>query len=172
MVKIVKPSVFDKFGNVREYLKIRRSRDEKRNIGLLVDGPNMLRKEFNVDLNQVKKIIEDIGNIKVAKVFLNQYASEKLIEAITNQGFEVIVTPGDVDVHMAIDAMELIYNPSIDVLAFMTRDLDFLPAIARSKFYGKETIVIGADPGFSAALQNVADYVITAKIVEKKEAVR
>jgi uncharacterized protein (TIGR00288 family) len=117
MVKIVKPSVFDKFGNVREYLKIRRSRDEKRNIGLLVDGPNMLRKEFNVDLNQVKKIIEDIGNIKVAKVFLNQYASEKLIEAITNQGFEVIVTPGDVDVHMAIDAMELIYNPSIDVLA-------------------------------------------------------
>jgi uncharacterized protein (TIGR00288 family) len=50
--------------------------------------------------------------------------------------------------------------------------LDFLPAIARSKFYGKETIVIGADPGFSAALQNVADYVITAKIVEKKEAVR
>lgn len=172
MVKIVKPSVFDKFGNVREYLKIRRSRDEKRNIGLLVDGPNMLRREFNVDLDQVKKIIEDIGNIKVAKVFLNQYASEKLIEAITNQGFEVIVTPGDVDVHLAIDAMELIYNPSIDALAFMTRDLDFLPAIARTKFYGKEAIVIGADPGFSAALQNAADYVITAKIVEKKEEAR
>lgn len=169
MVKIVKPSVFDRFGNVREYLKIRRSRDEKRNVGLLVDGPNMLRREFNVDLDQVKKIIEDIGNIKVAKVFLNQYASEKLIEAITNQGFEVIVTPGDVDVHMAIDAMELIYNPSIDAIAFMTRDLDFLPAIARSKFYGKETIVIGADPGFSAALQNAADYVITAKLIEKKE---
>ncbi len=172
MVKIAKPSVFDKFGNVREYLKIRRSRDEKRNIGLLVDGPNMLRREFNVDLDQVKKIIEDIGNIKVAKVFLNQYASEKLIEAITNHGFEVIVTPGDVDVHLAIDAMELIYNPSIDVIAFMTRDLDFLPAIARTKFYGKETIVIGADPGFSAALQNAADYVITAKIVEKKEEAR
>jgi len=172
MVKIVKPSVFDRFGNVREYLKIRRSRDEKRNIGLLVDGPNMLRREFNVDLDQVKKIIADIGNIKVAKVFLNQYASEKLIEAITNQGFEVIVTPGDVDVHMAIDAMELIYNPSIDALAFMTRDLDFLPAIARTKFYGKETIVIGADPGFSAALQNAADYVITAKNVEKKEEAR
>lgn len=168
MVKLAKPSVFDRFGNVGEYLKIRRSRDEKRNIGLLVDGPNMLRREFNVDLEQVKKIVEDIGNIKVAKVFLNQYASEKLIEALTNQGFEVIVTPGDIDVYMAIEAMELVFNPSIDALAFMTRDLDFLPAISRTKFYGKETIVIGADPGFSAALQNAADYVITAKIVEKK----
>jgi len=36
----------------------------------------------------------------------------------------------------------------------------------------KAAIVIGANPGLSAALQNATDYVITAKIFEKKEDVR
>ena len=62
---------------------------------------------------------------------------------------------------MAMEAMELIYNPNIDILALMTRNADFLPLLNKTKENGKETIVIGAEPGFSIALQNTSDNSIT-----------
>jgi uncharacterized protein (TIGR00288 family) len=135
-------------------------RSDRRNIALLVDGPNMLRKEFQIDLEVVRDILKRYGDIKVGKVFLNQYASDKLVEAIENQGFEPIIGSGDVDVRMAVDAMELIYNDNIDTIAIVTRDADFKPVLSRANMHGKETIVFGAEPGLSIALTNVADCVI------------
>ncbi len=133
---------------------------KKKNIALLVDGPNILRKEFKIDLDKVKKKLNKHGNVKIAKVFLDQYASDKLIEAVSNQGFEPVITSTDVDVWMAVDAMEQIYNPAIDIIALMTRDADYQPVILKAKARGKETIVIGVEPGFSSALKNTADVVI------------
>lgn len=153
---------FEKLTSLKDYIPLKKKESGK-NIGLLIDGPNMLRKEFSLNLNLVRKIIAQYGNMKVGKVLLNQYASDKLIEAITNQGFTPVVVAGDTDVYMAVEGMELIYNPNIDVVALMTRDADFLPIINKAKENGKETIVIGAEPGFSAALQNSADHAITLK---------
>jgi uncharacterized protein (TIGR00288 family) len=133
---------------------------ERKGIALLVDGPNMLRKEFQIDLEVVREILKRYGDIKVGKVFLNQYASDKLVEAIENQGFEPIVGSGDVDVRLAVDAMELVFNEHIDTIAIVTRDADFKPVLSKASAYGKETIVFGAEPGLSIALRNVADYVI------------
>lgn len=133
---------------------------DRKGIALLVDGPNMLRKEFQIDLEVVRDILKRYGDIKVGKVFLNQYASDKLVEAIENQGFEPIVGSGDVDVRLAVDAMELVFNQHIDTIAIVTRDADFKPVLSKASMYGKETIVFGAEPGLSIALRNVADYVI------------
>jgi len=133
---------------------------QERKIALLVDGPNILRKEFAIDLEDVRKILDDLGDIRLAKVYLNQFASQGLIEAISNQGFDVIIVTGDTDVRIGVEAMEAIYLENIDTIALATRDADFLPILIKSKEHGKETIVIGADPGFSVALQNAADYVI------------
>ena len=137
----------------------RKKKPDKR-IGLIIDGPNILRKEFNINMEHVAEILNDIGDIRIAKVILNQYASQRLIEAIANQGFEVVVVAGDTDVMMGMLSMEVIYNDNIDTVALATRDADFLPIVNKAKEYGKETIVIGTDPGFSTALQNAADYVI------------
>lgn len=131
-----------------------------RKIGLLIDGPNILRKEFGINLDDLKAILENMGDIRIGKVLLNQYASQGLIEAIANQGFDSIVVAGDIDVRMGIEAMEMIYNENVDTVALASRDADFLPILVISKEHGKETIVIGAEPGFSIALQNAADYVI------------
>jgi uncharacterized protein (TIGR00288 family) len=135
---------------------------EEKNIALLVDGPNVIRKDVNVDLEGVKKKVEKYGKIKICKVFLDQYASDKLIEAVTNQGYEPVITTGDVDVTMAVYAVEQVFNPNIQIIALMTRDIDFRPVIVKAKEKGKETIVIGADPGFSVALKKTADIVIFA----------
>lgn len=139
-----------------------------KNIGLLVDGPNMLRKEFNTNLEKLTKLLEEkIGRVRVGKVLLNQYAPEKLIEAITNHGLLPVVVAGDIDVYMAIEGMEMIHNENIDVIALATRDADFLPIIYKAKEVGKETIIIGAEPGFSVALQKAADIVIRADQLEE-----
>lgn len=154
---------FEKLTSIKEYIPIKKKEGGEKNIGLLVDGPNMLRKEFSLNLDLVRQIMSEYGNMRVGKVLLNQYASDKLIEAIVNQGFTPIVVAGDTDVYMAVEAMELIYNPNIDIIALMTRDADFLPIINKAKENGKDTIVIGAEPGFSAALQNSADHAIILK---------
>ena len=134
--------------------------ERKKSIGLIIDGPNILRKEFGLHLEDIKAALEKIGKLRVAKVVLNQYAPQGLIEAIVNQGFEPIIVAGDTDVRVAIEAMELIYNSDMEVIALATRDADFLPIISEAKRVGKEMVIIGVDPGFSIALQNAADYVI------------
>jgi len=138
----------------------RKKRKADRMIGLLIDGPNILRKEFDINLEDIKKILEDMGDIRIGKVLLNQFAPHGLIEAIANQGFDAIVVTGDIDVRMGVEAMEIIYNDNINTVAIATRDADFVPILAKAKEHGKETIVIGAEPGFSIALQNTSDFVI------------
>ena len=129
-------------------------------IACFVDGPNMLRKELNVNLDAVKKHLQKLGKLKVARVFLDQYASDKLIEAVTNQGFDVVIVPSDVDVAMAVDAVESAYNDTVDTIAIVSRDSDFRPVLAKAKERGLDTIVVGTEPDFSSALKNSADIVI------------
>lgn len=147
--------------------KIKDSVSQGENVAIFVDGPNVVRKEFNLDLDELREKTGEFGNIKVGKVFLNQYASDKLIEAIISQGFEAELGLGgekakesDVDVYMAVNAMEAVFNDDIDTIVLVTRDTDFLPVIQKAKEYGKETVVIGMEPGFSTALKNAADHVV------------
>lgn len=136
---------------------------KKKDIALLVDGPNILRKAFSVDLTEVRKELQKYGNIRVARIYLDQHASEKLIEAMINQGFETVITTGDVDVTMAIEAMEYVLDPDIDVIALMTRDTDYRPVLVKARARGKKTIIVATDIAFSAALRNTADRVVIFK---------
>jgi uncharacterized protein (TIGR00288 family) len=139
-------------------MKRKVSRGKK--IALLIDGPNILRKEFGIRLEDLVDVLSEIGDIRVAKVILNQYAPQGLIEAVSNQGFEPLIVSGETGVKLAVEAMKEIYNPHIDVIAIATRNAEFLPVILKAKEKGKETVVIGVEPGFSAALKHAADYAI------------
>lgn len=139
----------------------------EKNLALYVDGPNLLRSEFNIDLDKMRKKVMKYGRIMIAKVFLNQFASEKLIEAVASQGFEPIIEVGgekneqksDIDATMGATIMEGVFNPNVDVIAIATRDSDFMPVVLKAKEHGKKVVVIGINPGFSIALKNVADFV-------------
>ena len=135
--------------------KIKRGFGERPKVAFFVDGPNMIRKEFNLDLKDLRKRVEKYGRIVIGKVFLNQFAPEKLIEAVANEGFEAIIALGDpeqktdVDVAVAVHAMDAIYNPDIAVIALATRDADFLPLIQKIKEKGKIAILITVESGFA-----------------------
>ena len=131
-----------------------------KSIGLIIDGPNILRKEFGIKLEDIVEALEGLGDLRVAKVILNQYAPQGLIEAVSNQGFDVMVVSGETGVKLAVEAMREIYNPNIDAIALATRNAEFLPVILKAKEKGKETIVLGVEPGFSVALKHAADYII------------
>ena len=64
------------------FFRKKKEKDVK-NLALFVDGPNIIRREFSIDLDELRKRVEKYGRIVTGKVFLNQYASEKLIEAVT-----------------------------------------------------------------------------------------
>ncbi|MBN1159911.1 MAG: TIGR00288 family NYN domain-containing protein [Candidatus Diapherotrites archaeon] len=140
--------------------KIRKTAQHQKSIALLIDGPNMMRSEFKIKLDDIQKELSKYGTIKIAKVFLNQFASEKLIEAVANLGFEPIVTIVDADIPMTVAAVDIIYNDSIDALALMTRDAGFQHVLNKAKEHGKETFVIAVNDSLSAALKNTADNVI------------
>jgi len=152
--------MWEKLSNLKKFYIKQDNKKRNNRMALLIDGPNMLRKEFNIDLDKIREVLDEFGSVVVGRVYLNQYASDKLIEAIANQGYEPKVSAGDVDVEMAVDGTELIFNDTIDTIVYMTRDADFLPAIRKAKEHGKNIIIIGAEPGFSTAIQNIADYVI------------
>ena len=154
---------------VKSIAMMRKRIQRGKKIALLIDGPNILRKEFNVHLEDIVAALEELGNIRVAKVILNQYAPQGLIEAVANQGFEPIIVAGETGVKLAVEAMREIYNPNIDIIALATRNAEFLPIILKAKEKGKETAIIGIEPGFSAALKHGADYVITLERGEVDE---
>ena len=129
----------------------------------MIDGPNVIRKALKLDLVKVKKEVQKHGNLSIAKIYLDQFASDKLIEAMVNQGFDITTTTGDVDVTMAIEAMEFALDKNIDIIALMTRDTDYRPVLVKTKARGKRTIIIATDIAFSAALKNTADIVIIFK---------
>lgn len=132
----------------------------RNNIAIFIDGPNILRKEFNIDLSKIKKYLQKEGSLKISRVYLNQYATDKLMEAVVNLGFETIITVGDVDVAMAVDATDTVHNKEIDTIALVTRDSDYLPAILKAKKHGKHTMVFLVEEGSATALKNTVDKVV------------
>lgn len=138
---------------------------ERKNVALFVDGPNMIRKEFGMDLDVLRKRVEKYGRIVIGKVFLNQFAPEKLIEAVANQGFDPVIALGekddksDVDVAVAVAAMEALHNKNVDVIALATRDADFLALLQKVKEHGKLTVLIAYETALGTSLRNAADHV-------------
>lgn len=145
--------------------KIRKKFGEKSKIAFFVDGPNMIRKEFNLNLRDLRRRVEKYGRIIIGKVFLNQFASEKLIEAVANEGLESVIALGDpeqktdVDVTIAVHAMEALYNPEIEIIALATRDADFLTLLQKVKEKGKIALLISVSPGLAVSLKHAADHV-------------
>ena len=145
--------------------KFKKGIGERPKVAFFIDGPNMIRKEFNIDLRELKRRVEKYGRIVIGKVFLNQFASEKLIEAVANEGFESVMALGDpeqktdVDVAIAVHAMDAIQNSDIEIIALASRDADFLPLIQKAKEKGKITVLVSVESGLAVSLKHASDHV-------------
>lgn len=131
-------------------------------VALLVDGPNVLRDEFEIDLDDVREAAADRGQLVVTRCYLDDRASSGLVQAAESRGFEVRVTSGDVDVKLAVDGAELVCDDTADVLVVASRDTDFKPLIELAATRGVTTIAIApGSHGRSDGLRNAATEAIT-----------
>ena len=126
-------------------------------VGLFVDGPNVLREEFDVDLDDLREAAARAGQVTAARLYLDEHATPGLIQAAEARGFEVVVTSGDVDVRLAVDLTEFAIAGRADVVAVASRDTDFKPAIETANAHGCRTFAIAPGAfGRSDALRNAA----------------
>ncbi len=140
---------------------LRRLSKTKR-VGLFVDGPNVLREEFDVDLDTLRDLASEEGNRVMTRLYLNEHAPSSLIQAAEARGFAVITTSGDVDVRLAVDATAAVVEERLDVLVVVSRDTDFKPVLETAAERGVETVAVApGEHGRSDALQNSAQRALT-----------
>jgi uncharacterized protein (TIGR00288 family) len=135
--------------------------DEPR-VGLFVDGPNVLRSEFDVDLDDVRAAAAEHGRPTLTRLYVDEHATPGLIQAAEAHGFEVIVTSGDVDVKLAVDAADAVACDCFDVIVVASRDMDFKPLLETAAKHGLHTVAIAPGSyGRSDALRTAAHEAIT-----------
>ena len=131
-------------------------------VGLFVDGPNVLREEFDVDLAAVRAAAADAGPLVATRLYLDEHASPGLIKAAEANGYRVVTTSGDVDVRLAVDVARFAAEGRAATVAIASRDTDFKPAVEAANEYGLATVVIAPGThGRSDALRTAATRGIT-----------
>lgn len=131
-------------------------------VAVLVDGPNVLRDEFDVDLDDVRSAAEEEGRVAIARCYLDDRASSGLVQAAEARGFEVRMTSGDVDVKLAVDGAAIACDGDADILAIASRDADFKPLIELAGARGLRTLAIApGSHGRSDGLRNAATDAVT-----------
>ncbi|WP_254840723.1 NYN domain-containing protein [Natronomonas marina] len=139
-----------------------RLRGRARRVGIFVDGPNVFRSEFDVDLDDLREIAREEGPVAVSRVYVDENASAGLIQAAEARGFEVVTTSGDVDVKLAVDAVEGVTAGQFDTLVVVSRDTDFKPVLETAAKRGLRTVAVAPGVhGRSDALRNAANDEIT-----------
>jgi len=136
-------------------------------VGVFIDGPNVLREEFTVDLNDLRTAATDRGTLAISRLYLDEQAPTSLIQAGEARGFEVVVTSGDVDVRLAVDATAALVEEEIDTLFIASRDTDFKPVLEAARKRGIRTcVLLPGEHGRSDALVNAADEAIVLQARE------
>jgi uncharacterized protein (TIGR00288 family) len=131
-------------------------------VGLFVDGPNVLRDEFDVDLDDLRELADEEGARAMTRLYLDEHATPELVKAAEARGFDVITTSGDVDVRLAVDATAAAVDGALDVLVVVSRDSDFKPVLERAGEQGVETVAVApGEYGRSDALRNTAQRSLT-----------
>ena len=131
-------------------------------VGLFVDGPNVFREEFDVDLDDLRAVADEEGRLVLTRLYLDEHATPNLVRAAEERGFAVVTTSGDVDVRLAVDATAAAVEGTIDVLVLVSRDADFKPALERAAEHGVRTVAVAPGAyGRSDALRNAAQESIT-----------
>jgi uncharacterized protein (TIGR00288 family) len=126
-------------------------------VAVVVDGPNVFREEFDVDLDDVREAAEPEGRLAVTRLYLDENAPGGLVQAAEARGFEVVVTSGDVDVKLAVDATEFVADGGVDTLVVVSRDTDFKPLVEVANRRGIRTVALAPGlHGRSDALRNAA----------------
>ena len=139
---------------------------KQKKVALIIDAPNILRIVNNkqIRLEDIEKIANQLGQIKIAKVILNRHAPRTLVKAIENSGYEPIIASDDIYIRMAIEVMDCVFQKNVNMVIIASRHARCAPILRTVKNNGLDTAIVGFQPGFSVAVKNAADMAFQLEI--------
>lgn len=141
---------------------LRRLFGRDKRVGLFVDGPNVVREEFDIDFDELQAIASEEGTVAISRLYLDEHATPNLVRAAEERGFDVVTTSGDVDVRLAVDLTAAAVAGTVDTVVVVSRDGDFKPALERAAEAGARTVAVApGEHGRSDALRNAANHSMT-----------
>ncbi|MHA1687236.1 MAG: NYN domain-containing protein [Candidatus Heimdallarchaeaceae archaeon] len=159
--KSLKERITERLGNISYVQALKQLLSGESKVALFVDGPNILRRigEKQIKLEDIEETIKELGKPVIKKVILNEHASTNLIQAITNSGYEPIVTPYDIYLTLATEIMKSVaQNKNVGTVVIASRHARIAPILLKMKERGIETAIVGFEPGLSVAITKIADH--------------
>lgn len=158
----VRESMVTKVSRLKKTLK---KISRKRGIMVLIDGKTTNVERIMEKVIYIKEILEEIGGILSIKFFLEGNVNEAMINKITDSGCLPIIVPSDVDIYIALEATEQIFNNKVTTLVLATTNADLLPIFIKSREEGKKTVLI-KNGEENTPLENAVDITINLNALE------
>ncbi len=157
-----------------DYLKkfgraVKKKLSKKKKIGLFVEGGPFLKGSNLEELKLISEPLEELGSLRVFKIFFDHSINEEIMDWIVNAGFSPIMLSGDVDVHIAIEALEIILEDKADIIAIVANNPNYIPVLNFAREEGIETIVITDSKSKDKSLENFADILIYYDLLKLNE---
>lgn len=116
-------------------------------VALFIDADNAPSKE----IGNVLAELATVGSVSIRRAYGNWKSSfldpwtrllhEHAIQPI--QQFDLVKGKNATDMAMAVDAMDVLFNKSVDVFCLVSSDCDFTPLVMRLRAEGKQVIGFG-----------------------------
>ena len=139
--------------------------DDKKKIAIVFDGPTIFPKFQLTKLDNLKGALEEIGTVRVGRIITDKQKTIDESDLISAQGFQEEIVGSEVDIHVAIRALEFMNEKNIDIVAVATTDTNLLPILQRIK-QEKQLVVISWKEHITSAIESVADYVLYLDYIE------
>jgi len=141
------------------------SDDDKRRVGVVIDGPTILPDFSLAKFKSLKKSLNQIGIVRTGKVITDNQITLKDSDLLRAQGFNEEIVGSDVDIHVSIRSLEMMANENIDVVAIATSDPNLFPVMSRIK-RNKSLAVLTWERDITPAIESIADFIITLDLLK------
>ncbi len=136
-----------------------KTEDDKKKIAIIIDGSTILP-EFNlVKLKLMKESLKEIGITRAGKIVTDKQLLQNESELINSFGFYEEVVGSDVDIHVAINALEYMNSNVIDIIGIATTDPSLFPVFSRIKQM-KQLLIITWQKDITPAMEAIADFIL------------
>lgn len=134
------------------------------NVAIFIDGENISSKEYCHILDDVRKN----GQVSISNVYLDWTENQSWKEVSKNYGItpiqcQKINGKNSVDLKIAVDIMEILYERQIDLFCILTTDSDFCHIVQKLKSKNKIVHIYGYENNMNKSLLSICNQFINIK---------
>lgn len=140
------------------------------NIAIFIDGENISSKEYKSCIEDIRKY----GRISISNIYVDWTENKSWLDiskkfGITPIQCNKIKGKNSVDLKIAVDIMETIYEKNIDLFCMLTTDSDFCHIVQKLKSKNKIVYIYGPKINMNQSLLSICDKFIDIQNLEWEE---